>query len=105
MSNMHHGESQFGLGADYVSLTKDGLRCAGTATAWDDLMIPGTSVKTTGNSPPELAGGFAGDNTLDLYVFDGINTTAGEPRLVLEFDAPVAGMLHVYRPDQVELLP
>ncbi|MEN6587305.1 MAG: hypothetical protein ABFE02_14795 [Sulfuricella sp.] len=32
-------------------------------------------------------------------------TTAGEPRLVLEFDAPVAGMLHVYRPDQVELLP
>ena len=29
-------------------------------------------------------------------------TTAGEPRIVLEFDAPVAGMLHVYRPDQVE---
>ena len=29
-------------------------------------------------------------------------TAAGEPRIVLEFDAPVAGMLHVYRPDQVE---
>lgn len=29
-------------------------------------------------------------------------TLAGEPRIVLEFDAPVAGMLHVYRPDQVE---
>jgi len=28
-------------------------------------------------------------------------TTAGEQRVVLEFDAPVAGMLHVYRPDQV----
>lgn len=29
-------------------------------------------------------------------------TLAGEPRIVLEFDDPVAGMLHVYRPDQVE---
>lgn len=29
-------------------------------------------------------------------------TAAGEPRIVLEFDAPVTGMLHVYRPDQVE---
>lgn len=32
------------------------------------------------------------------------NTLSGEPRIVLEFDAPVAGMLHVYRPDQVEPL-
>ena len=31
-------------------------------------------------------------------------TTAGEHRIVLEFDAPVAGMLHVYRPDQVEVI-
>lgn len=31
-------------------------------------------------------------------------TLAGQPRLVLEFDAPVAGMLHVYRPDQVQEL-
>ena len=31
-------------------------------------------------------------------------TTAGEPRIVLEFDAPVAGMLHIYRPDQVEVI-
>ena len=31
-------------------------------------------------------------------------TTAGERRLVLEFDPPVAGMLHVYRPDQVEVI-
>ena len=31
-------------------------------------------------------------------------TTDGEPRIVLEFDAPVAGMLHVYRPDQVEVI-
>lgn len=31
-------------------------------------------------------------------------TTAGELRIVLEFDAPVAGMLHVYRPDQVEVI-
>ena len=32
------------------------------------------------------------------------HTTAGELRIVLEFDAPVAGMLHVYRPDQVEVM-
>ena len=31
-------------------------------------------------------------------------TTAGELRIVLEFDAPVAGMLNVYRPDQVEVI-
>lgn len=32
-------------------------------------------------------------------------TVAGEARVVLEFDAPVTGMLHIYRPDQVEHLP
>ena len=74
MPNTFHDETRFGAGANYVSLTQDGVRLAGAATAWDDLMIPGTSVKTTGNSPPDLAGGFAGDNTLDLYVFDGGNT-------------------------------
>lgn len=29
-------------------------------------------------------------------------TRAGAERIVLEFDAPVDGMLHIYRPDQVE---
>lgn len=29
-------------------------------------------------------------------------TTAGENRLVLEFDNPVSGMLHIHRVDQVE---
>lgn len=28
-------------------------------------------------------------------------TTRNEKRIVLEFDSPVSGMLHVYRPDQV----
>jgi hypothetical protein len=28
-------------------------------------------------------------------------TTLGQERIVLEFDKPVAGMLHIYRPDQV----
>lgn len=32
-------------------------------------------------------------------------TLDGEPRLVIEFDPPVAGMLHIYRPDQVADLP
>lgn len=31
-------------------------------------------------------------------------TTTGKPRVVLEFDAPVAGMLHVYRPDQLKAI-
>ena len=30
-------------------------------------------------------------------------TTTGQPRVVLEFDEPVKGMLHIYRPDQVEV--
>lgn len=32
------------------------------------------------------------------------NTTRGELRVVLEFDSPVSGMLHIYRPDQLELI-
>ncbi len=31
-------------------------------------------------------------------------TTSGQRRIVLEFDTLVAGMLHVYRPDQVEVI-
>ena len=32
------------------------------------------------------------------------HTMAGELRIVIEFDAPVAGMLHIYRPDQIEVI-
>ena len=67
--------AQIGNATDYLAVAADGtVTLAGAATVWDDLQIPGTSVKATGNSPPDLAGGFAGDNTLDLYVFDGVNT-------------------------------
>lgn len=31
-------------------------------------------------------------------------TTSGENRVVIEFDDPVKGMLHIYRADQVEIL-
>lgn len=31
-------------------------------------------------------------------------TTRSQKRIVLEFDNPVSGMLHVYRPDQVEVV-
>lgn len=31
-------------------------------------------------------------------------TTSGECRVVIEFDEPVQGMLHIYRPDQCEIL-
>ena len=50
------------------------IRLEGAATCWDDLMIPGHAVKLTGNSPPDLLGNFVGDNTLDIYVFDGVDT-------------------------------
>lgn len=46
----------------------------GDVTVWDDYMIPGTSVKTTGNSPPDMLGGFVGSATLDIPVFDGVTT-------------------------------
>lgn len=32
------------------------------------------------------------------------HTTSGECRVVIEFDEPVQGMLHIYRPDQVEII-
>lgn len=31
-------------------------------------------------------------------------TTLNQERIVVEFDAPVNGMLHIYRPDQVEVI-
>ena len=33
-----------------------------------------------------------------------VQKTTGEWRVVLEFDAPTQGMLHIYRPDQVEII-
>jgi hypothetical protein len=43
-------------------------------------------------------GGSFGHTGTVVSVF---RTLKGEYRLVLEFDAPVDGMLHIYRPDQV----
>jgi len=37
-------------------------------------------------------------------IVSSFTTLAGEPRIVVEFDPPVQGMLHIYRPDQVEPL-
>lgn len=74
MSGTFNTEVRFGDSTNYASMSSAGLRLEGTSTAWDDLMIPGTSVKTTGNSPPDMAGEFVGDNTMDIYVFDGFNT-------------------------------
>ena len=33
-----------------------------------------------------------------------VQKTTGEWRVVLEFDSPTQGMLHIYRPDQVEII-
>jgi len=69
------GVVKIGEASNHVQIATDGtLTLVGTATAWDDLMIPGHSVKLTDNSPPDLLGGFAGDATLDLYAFDGGST-------------------------------
>lgn len=69
------GTTKLGDGTShYTQVASDGtLTLVGNATAWDDYMIPGTSVKATGTSPPDLLGSFVGDNTLDLYAFDGVS--------------------------------
>jgi hypothetical protein len=48
----------------------------------------------------KIGGSFQHTGTIAAY----FTTAAGEPRVVLEFDAPVAGMLHIYRVDQLEYL-
>lgn len=69
------GSVKIGDGTNYLNVNTDGsVSLVGTATSWDDLMIPGHSVKATGNSPPDLLGQFVGDNTLDLFSFDGGST-------------------------------
>lgn len=71
--NHYHGGCRFGAGDDYVYLSKEGLRLYGDATCWDDLMVPGTSVRV-GAIAPDLEGGFGGNSNLFLYQFDGVNT-------------------------------
>lgn len=51
--------------------------------------------------PPERVRKTGGSFQHTGVVVSRFHTTAGEPRIVLEFDAPVDGMLHIYRPDQV----
>ena len=53
-----------------------------------------------GSRVRKIGGSFQHTGVVVAYFF----TSGGEPRIVLEFDAPVAGMLHIYRPDQVEVL-
>jgi hypothetical protein len=53
-----------------------------------------------GDKVIKVGGSFQHTGTL-VAVFQ---TTAGTERVVIEFDNPVSGMLHVYRPDQVKPL-
>jgi hypothetical protein len=48
-----------------------GIQLYGDSTVWDDLMIPGFAVKTTGTSPPDFTTVFAGSGNIDYYAFDG----------------------------------
>jgi hypothetical protein len=59
---------------DYALIGPDGtVTLAGAATAWDDLMIPGQSVRV-GGTAPDFASGFVGDSTMWSYLFDGTGT-------------------------------
>lgn len=49
-------------------------RLTGTATTWEDLRIPGFSVKLTGSSPPDLMTNFGPSSNIDYYAFDGATT-------------------------------
>lgn len=48
----------------------------------------------------KIGGSFEADGT----VVARFKTTSGQDRIVFEFDVP-KGMLHIYRPDQVQPLP
>lgn len=53
-----------------------------------------------GNRVRKVGGSFQHTGTIRAV----FTTTTGEWRIVVEFDPPVAGMLHIYRLDQVEVL-
>lgn len=48
----------------------------------------------------KIGGSFSHTGTVvaDFY------TSTNSRRIVVEFDPPISGMLHIYRPDQVEFL-
>ena len=53
-------------------------------------------------NPPKKVRKIGGSFQHTGTVVSEFKTIAGEPRIVVEFDPPVSGMLHIYRPDQVE---
>lgn len=48
-------------------------KLAGQETVWDDLMIPGTAVRT-GAVAPDFDLGFVGDASMYMYTFNGTST-------------------------------
>jgi len=67
----------------------------------DDLLpkFPNNDVK-----PLRRARKLGGDFQHTGTIIGEVQKTTGEWRVVLEFDAPTQGMLHIYRPDQVETI-
>lgn len=59
-----------------------------------------TQTFSVGQHVRKVGGEFQHTGTI-VAVF---TTIAGKPRLVLEFDTPIAGMLYIYRPDQLEVI-
>lgn len=59
-------------------------------TDYDDLL-------TTGMHVQKVGGSFQHTGVIVADFF----TTLGQRRMIVEFDPPVAGMLHIYRPDQL----
>lgn len=63
--------------------------------AWRSMWEPR---KLKGKRVRKIGGSFEHTGT----VVAEFTTTAGNIRTVVEFDPPVSGMLHIYRPDQLE---
>ena len=54
--------------------------------------------------PQRRARKLGGDFQHTGTIIGEVQKTTGEWRVVLEFDSPTQGMLHIYRPDQVEII-
>lgn len=65
--------ARFGDATNYLAIEADGSwELNGTATAWEDLRVPGTTVKL-GATAPDFAA-FLGSGNLLTYLFDGAAT-------------------------------
>ena len=71
--------AKFGGTTHYSEFEADGTyHMAGDATVWDDITVPGLSVRPSGSLPPALTSGFAGNANLYTYQFIGTGGSVNE---------------------------